>query len=97
MNDTLVEQLTKQTGGSVLKEPQDVFRKFTNKGAERQNIATWLLLTGMLLFFVDITIRRFGWSFITRHKQKEKSVEEATVQSEDTNVAQLLKGMKKRS
>ncbi len=96
VNETLVEQLTKQTGGSVLKEPQDVFRNFTNKGAERQNIATWLLLTGMLLFFVDITIRRFGWSFITRNK-KEKPVEEATVQSEDTNVAQLLKGMKKRS
>ncbi|UDK95616.1 VWA domain-containing protein [Lysinibacillus sphaericus] len=97
VNETIVEQLTKQTGGSVLKEPQEVFREFTNKGAERQNIATWLLLAGMLLFFLDITIRRFGWRFITSRRHNEKPVDETAVQVENTNVAQLLKGMKKRS
>ncbi|MFJ6210669.1 VWA domain-containing protein [Lysinibacillus sp. NPDC092081] len=97
VNDKLVKELTKQTGGSVLKEPSEVFREFTKKGAERQNIATWLLLAGMLLFFIDITIRRFGWSFLTRPKKKEQLVEEKPIQAEDTNVAQLLKGMKKRS
>lgn len=97
VNDKLVKELTKQTGGSVLKEPSEVFREFTKKGAERQNIATWLLLVGMLLFFIDITIRRFGWGFLTRLKKKEQRVEEKSIQAEDTNVAQLLKGMKKRS
>ncbi len=96
VNDKLVKELTKQTGGSVLKEPSEVFREFTKKGAERQNIATWLLLAGMLLFFIDITIRRFGWGFLTRSKKKEQRVEEKPIQAEDTNVAQLLKGMKKR-
>ncbi|WP_433595930.1 VWA domain-containing protein [Lysinibacillus xylanilyticus] len=96
VNDKLVEELTKQTGGSVLKEPSEVFREFTKKGAERQNIATWLLLAGMLLFFIDITIRRFGWSFLTRPKKKEQLVEEKPIQAGDTNVAQLLKGIKKR-
>jgi len=96
VNDKLVEELTKQTGGSVLKEPNEVFREFSKKGAERQNIATWLLLAGMLLFFIDITIRRFGWSFLTKPRKKEQTVEEKTIQAEDTNVAQLLKGMKKR-
>ncbi len=70
VNDKLVEELTKQTGGSVLKEPKEVFREFTKKGADRQNIATWLILAGMLLFFIDITIRRFGWSFFTKSKKK---------------------------
>lgn len=96
VNDKLVEELTKQTGGSVLKEPKDVFREFTKKGADRQNIATWLILAGMLLFFIDITIRRFGWSFFSKSKKKEQFVENKTIQAEDTNVAQLLKGMKKR-
>ncbi|MEQ6354278.1 VWA domain-containing protein [Lysinibacillus sp. M3] len=96
VNDKLVKELTKQTGGSVLKEPSEVFREFTKKGAERQNIATWLLLAGMLLFFIDITIRRFGWGFLTRPKKKDQRVEEKPIQAEDTNVAQLLKGMKNR-
>lgn len=97
VNDKLVKELTKRTGGSVLKEPSEVFREFTKQGAERQNIATWLLLAGMLLFFIDITIRRFGWNFLTRPKKKEQPLEEKAIQAEDTNVAQLLKGMKKRS
>jgi len=96
VNDKLVEELTKQTGGSVLKEPKEVFREFTKKGADRQNIATWLILAGMLLFFIDITIRRFGWGFFAKSKKKEQLVENKTIQAEDTNVAQLLKGMKKR-
>ncbi|MGN4126426.1 VWA domain-containing protein [Lysinibacillus sphaericus] len=96
VNEKLVEELTKQTGGNVLEEPQEVFRDFTQQGAERQNIATWLLLAGMLLFFIDITIRRFGWSFLSKTKRKVQSVEDAQAQVEDTNVAQLLKGMKKR-
>ncbi|MCT6816671.1 MAG: VWA domain-containing protein, partial [Lysinibacillus fusiformis] len=95
-NDKLIEELTEQTGGAVLKEPQEVFRDFTKRGADRQNIATWLLLAGMLLFFIDITIRRFGWNFLTKPKKKEQLVENPPVQAEDTNVAQLLKGMKKR-
>ncbi|MBD8519780.1 VWA domain-containing protein [Lysinibacillus fusiformis] len=95
-NDKLIEELTEQTGGAVLKEPQEVFRDFIKQGADRQNIATWLLLVGMLLFFIDITIRRFGWNFLTKPKKKEQLVENHSVQAEDTNVAQLLKGMKKR-
>lgn len=97
VNNQLIEELTQRTGGTVLKEPQDVFRDFTTKGADRQNIATWLLLASMLLFFIDITIRRFGWNFLTNTKKKEPLVEEKTLQAEDTNVAHLLKGMKKRS
>ncbi|MFY0519501.1 VWA domain-containing protein [Lysinibacillus sp. UGB7] len=96
VNEKLVEELTKQTGGNVLEEPQEVFRDFTQQGAERQNIATWLLLAGMFLFFIDITIRRFGWNFLSKTKRKVPSVEDAQAQVEDTNVAQLLKGMKKR-
>lgn len=97
VNESLVEELTKQTGGATIKEPQEVFRDFTQKGADRQNIATWLMLATMLLFFMDITIRRFGWNFLTKPKHKASIPEQQPIQAEDTNVAQLLKGMKKRS
>ncbi|WP_107942198.1 VWA domain-containing protein [Metasolibacillus fluoroglycofenilyticus] len=96
VNDRLVEELTERTGGAILKEPAEIFRDFTTKGAERQNIATWLLLAGMLLFFIDITLRRFGWGFFVKPRKDATIVEQKPVQAEDTNVAQLLKGMKKR-
>lgn len=97
VNNSMLEELTAQTGGAILEEPTEVFRDFTTKGAERQNIAAWLMLAGMLLFFIDITIRRFGWGFFVKPRKEAKAVESAPVQAEDTNVAQLLKGMKKRS
>lgn len=94
-NDTLLTKLTEQTGGTLLEEPKQAFREFAMKGAERQNITLWLAFAGMLLFFIDITVRRFGWGFLqTVGRVKKVSNEQNT--SGETNVSQLLKEMKKK-
>ncbi|MDN4495438.1 VWA domain-containing protein [Ureibacillus aquaedulcis] len=94
-NETLLAQMTERTGGILLEEPEQAFREFTMKGAEEQSITLWLVFASMLLFFIDITIRRFGWGFLqTIAKVKKTSNDEET--SGETNVAQLLKEMKKK-
>jgi hypothetical protein len=51
----------------------------------------------MLLFFVDITLRRFGWRMLSRLPQGWKRDEPEEISThENTNVSQLLKGKKKR-
>ncbi|MGE7997073.1 hypothetical protein ACQKOF_00055 [Lysinibacillus sp. NPDC093190] len=44
----------------------------------------------------NISILCFVWGFLTSPKKKVQRVEEKPIQAEDTNVPQLLKGMKKR-
>ena len=95
-NTEVLSQITERTKGAVLEDPKQVFREFTMKGAEKQSITTWLVLTSMLLFFIDITIRRFGWGFLQNVTRKTKTENEIHVSEENTNVAQILKGMKKR-
>ena len=95
-NTEILSQITERTKGTILEDPKQVFREFTMKGAERQSITTWLVLTSMLLFFIDITIRRFGWSFLQTVGRKTKSEKEVNVAEDNTNVAQILKEMKKR-
>ncbi|KGR78090.1 VWA domain-containing protein [Ureibacillus sinduriensis] len=94
-NATLLTQLTEQTGGAILEEPEQAFREFAMKGAERQSITLWLAFASMLLFFIDITVRRFGWGFLqTVGRTKKISNEQKT--PGETNVSQLLKEMKKK-
>lgn len=95
-NEPLLTQITERTGGKLLEEPAEAFREFTVKGAEKQSITTWLVLLSMLLFFLDITIRRFGWGFLQVVGRTKEMTSEKQVAEEETNVAQLLKGMKKR-
>ncbi|QCR30723.1 VWA domain-containing protein [Lysinibacillus sp. SGAir0095] len=94
-NESLIAQMTEQTGGLLIEEPEQAFREFAMKGAEKQGITLWLVLASMLLFFIDITIRRFGWSFLqTVGRGKKRSHQPES--REETNVAQLLKEMKKK-
>ncbi len=95
-NETLLKQITAQTKGAFLEEPEEAFREFVTKGAEKQSISTWLVFASMLLFFIDITIRRFGWGFLQTSGRVRKNAVEPKVSAEETNVAQLLKEMKKK-
>ncbi|CAM5198338.1 Putative glutamine amidotransferase OS=Ureibacillus acetophenoni OX=614649 GN=SAMN05877842_1257 PE=4 SV=1 [Ureibacillus acetophenoni] len=96
-NDTLLTQITEKTGGKALSidEPSEVFREFTVKGSERQSITNWLIFISLLLFFIDITLRRFGWSFM-KTTGKSKKVKENKTVVEETNVSQLLKELKRK-
>lgn len=94
-NESFLAEIADRSGGEVLEEPASVFRPFTQRGMERQSITEWLVVAGMLLFFLDITLRRFGWSFGSR-RTKSKKGDTKTVIAEQTNVGHILKGMKKR-
>jgi hypothetical protein len=67
------------------------------ESSESKSVQRWLVLIAMLLFFVDITLRRFGWGMLSRLPQglKRDKPEPISTQN-DTNVSQLLKGKKKR-
>ncbi|MCM3390510.1 VWA domain-containing protein [Ureibacillus chungkukjangi] len=94
-NEPLLTQITERTGGLLLEEPEQAFREFTMKGAEKQSITLWLVLASMLLFFIDITIRRFGWGFLQTVGKVKKTPEQPKSQ-EETNVGQILKEMKRK-
>lgn len=96
-NIGLLKQIADRTGGEVLTEPQDAFRDLTYESAERQSIQQWLLLAAILLFFIDITLRRFGWASISSIPQAiQKNGEQSSESSEPSNVEQLLKAKKRR-
>ena len=57
---SLLKKIADQTGGIVLENPADVFRSHPFKSGEKRSIAQWLILSAMILFFIDITLRRFG-------------------------------------
>ena len=94
-NEALLTQLTERTGGVLLEEPEQAFREFTMKGADKQSITLWLVLASMLLFFIDITIRRFGWGFLQTVGKVKKTIKHPKSQ-EETNVGQILKEMKRK-
>lgn len=93
-NETLMKEISSRTKGKIIEDPKEVFREFTLKGKERQNIMTWLVLASMLLFFIDITLRRFGWKWLIPIKSTPK--EELAVETENTNISQLLKDVKRK-
>ena len=89
-NAQMLEQLASTANGKRLTSPEEVFRPFDTKGFEQQLFAQWLVFIAMILFFIDITLRRFG--FPTYVKQSKQVVEEATV--ENSTYGGLLKQLK---
>ena len=95
-NEKLLANIAESTGGKVIEEPEEAFREFTERGATRQSISVILLFVSLLLFFIDITIRRFGWGFLKQVGKSRKAIVKKDIVEEETNVAQILKGMKKK-
>lgn len=96
LNEKLLEEVADKTGGKIVEDPQEVFRKFNEQGATRQSIATIILLVSLLLFFVDITIRRFGWAFFKQMGKSKNIVTAQKVTEEETSVAEILKELRKK-
>ncbi|MFC4319855.1 VWA domain-containing protein [Litchfieldia salsa] len=63
-NQELLKELVDVTGGKELLDAKESFRETVEKNYLKQPISQWLLLLAFLLFFVEITIRRFGMSRI---------------------------------
>ncbi len=93
-NITLMTKISEDTGGMVLEETADAFRPHLYKSGERKSIVQLLILASMILFFIDITLRRFGMfkGFGTK-SIKEKFEENEPVED---SLAELLKAKRKR-
>lgn len=59
-NKELLNEIVKITGGKELSIEKETFRKTSYKSYTRQSISHWLIFLAFLLFFTEITIRRFG-------------------------------------
>lgn len=96
-NRGLLKDISSRTGGQVLTTAEQAMRDIKHESVESKSIQKWLVLIAMLLFFIDITLRRFGWRMISKLLQPRKAtVSENHTSGSNTNVSQLLKGKKKR-
>jgi len=73
----------------------EAFRPQLFQSGEKKPIAEWLILTAMILFFIDITLRRFGMfkGFGTKRIREVVVEERPTAQD---SISKLLKAKKKR-
>jgi len=96
-NKGLLQDISSRTGGEVLTTAEQAMRDIKYESVESKSIQKWLVLAAMLLFFIDITLRRFGWRMISGLlKSRNKTVVENPTTGSDTNVSELLKRKKKR-
>lgn len=89
-NEDWLKQLAEVSGGKVLEEPSEAFQAFDSQGFEQRQIAAWLLFFALLLFFIDITLRRFGFP----HRRKKELVTEMPAENE-SNVGSIVKQLKR--
>lgn len=94
-NQALLSEIAQRTGGKVLESTEEVFREQPYQSDEKLPISQWLLLAAMLLFFIDITLRRFGM-FKGFGGKRVRQPELKTNSSAQDSIAELLKAKKKR-
>lgn len=94
-NTSKLELIASRTGGKVLTDASEAFRPIHLVSSEKQPIQQELVLPAILLFFIDITIRRFGFRQLLAplYRTKKELIETVTATS---NVEKLVKEKKKR-
>ncbi|MBB4824096.1 Mg-chelatase subunit ChlD [Sporosarcina luteola] len=96
-DEKLLQAISEKTGGKALVEkPEDVFRPHPYKSGNRLPISDYLLLSAMLLFFLDITLRRFGLIQGRMMKKQAATPIAAEHEAAQDHVAELLKAKQKR-
>lgn len=90
-NLPLMTTIAERTGGTVLDSLDKAFREMPYESGTNQPIQQNLLLAAMLLFFVDITLRRFGLKLPKRKAQNQTATEP------DSKILEQLIKAKKRS
>lgn len=89
-NLSLLSTLAERSGGQLLESLEAAFRDIPFDSGTRQPIRHSLVFLAMLLFFADITIRRFGWKIPAR---QAKAVPAEAASS--SIVDQLIKAKKR--
>lgn len=91
-----LQLITNRTGGELLSEPADSFRDMDVTSSEKQPIRQLLILVAIILFFIDITIRRFGFKqLLAPFKKRKKEIISSTTTS-TSNMEKLVREKKKR-
>lgn len=93
-NIVTMQRIADRTGGELLEHPSEAFRSLPTVSNEKRSITHWLVLTAMILFFLDITLRRFGFFKKTLGNRERLSTQDEPSIA-NGHVEQLLK-MKKR-
>jgi Ca-activated chloride channel homolog len=95
-NVKLLEKIAHSTDGLMLEDPIDAFRSHSYKSGEKKLIAQGLILAAMIFFFIDITLRRFGFfkGFGSKRLAEERVLDTSTTAEE--SFAELLKNKRKR-
>lgn len=91
-----LQLITNRTGGELLSEPAEAFRDMDVTSSEKQPIRQILILIAIILFFIDITIRRFGFKqLILPFKKPKKAITPSTT-TKSSNMEKLVREKKKR-
>lgn len=90
----LLTALAARSGGEVLESLDGAFRDISYHSNLMQNIRIPLILLAMLLFFADITIRRFGLKLPVRYKKDKVLVEPV---DSGSGIEQLLKAKQRNT
>lgn len=89
-NLPMLSALAERSGGQVLESLEDSFRDIPFESGTRQPVRHFLVLLAMLLFFTDITIRRFGLVLPGRKEKRQPEQAAAPI-----TVEQLIKAKKR--
>ncbi|MEX3621296.1 VWA domain-containing protein [Viridibacillus arvi] len=95
-NTKLLKELSTKTNGKELTDPAEAFRKLPTSSSNEQSITQWLVFTAMLLFFIDITLRRFGLTSLLNIPKGFRRTKKETKHEDHLNVSELLKNKKPR-
>ncbi|WP_313891446.1 VWA domain-containing protein [Psychrobacillus sp.] len=96
-NTTVLEMIASRAEGKVLTDPLEAFRDMNKKSLEKQSIQQFLVLAAIVLFFLDITIRRFGATqILLLFRRNGKKTDEVVVSNGASNMEKLIKGKKRR-
>ncbi|KZE38300.1 hypothetical protein AV656_05110 [Bhargavaea cecembensis] len=87
--------IAEASGGQVLESSKEVLRPPEASKKDILPAWNWFAIASMLVFFADITLRRFGMPHIRKPDRAARRQGEANGNSEETSVEKLLKEKKK--
>ncbi|WRP08271.1 VWA domain-containing protein [Rossellomorea aquimaris] len=89
-----LDEIVEETGGKRYSSAKEVFREFETKSSREQSTRSLFIIIGFLLFFAEITIRRFGLGPIMGVVNMLKRRIPASVPKEQTSFEQLGRKVK---
>ncbi|MET3575800.1 VWA domain-containing protein [Bhargavaea ullalensis] len=86
----LLEALAEETGGRMVEKPAEALRTQERKQWETAPAWRWFALSSMLLFFADITLRRFGSPSATVNKRRRMKESPGAPAAGPSHIQRLL-------